>query len=139
MCFASPNRDDASAAAIAGYLVSERGKHRAVVVATDTVYGNSMSQEFSRAFECVGGKVLATHAVREGETAFGELVRQFPADMDVIFYGGTFEGALLLRDLRDAGMAQLFAAGDGCWDVGNFLAPAYVAPCYRLDRDRIFC
>jgi branched-chain amino acid transport system substrate-binding protein len=122
--FRFTNRDDATATAIAEYLVDKRGKRRAIVVVTDTVYGNSMSQQFSRAFERWGGSVLNTHSVREGATDFRELVRLFPADMDVIFYGGTFEGAPLLRDVRDAGMPQLFAAGDGCWDIGNFLTPA---------------
>lgn len=26
--------------------------------------------------------------------------------------------------MRDAGLPQLFAAGDGCWDTLNFLRPA---------------
>jgi branched-chain amino acid transport system substrate-binding protein len=122
--FRLTNRDDFTAAAIADHLVSERGKRRAAVVATETVYGNSMSREFSRAFERLGGKVLSTHSIQEGETTFRDLVRQLPIDADVLFYGGTFEGAPLLRSLRDAGLEQLFATGDGCWDVGNFLMPA---------------
>jgi hypothetical protein len=34
---------------------------------------------------------------------------------------GSFEGAFLLRAMREAGVTQLFASGDGCWDVAYFL------------------
>jgi branched-chain amino acid transport system substrate-binding protein len=125
--FRFTNRDDVTAAAIADHLIGAGQKRRAVVVATDTIYGKSMGREFARAFERFGGRMLANHTIQEGETEFGALIREFPAAMDVLFYGGTFEGAPLLRTLRGAGISTLFAAGDGCWDVGNFLEPA--GPC----------
>jgi len=40
-----------------------------------------------------------------------------------VFYGGTFEGAPLLKALRKSGFSQLMATGDGCWDIINFLEP----------------
>jgi len=36
----------------------------------------------------------------------------------------TFEGSPFLRSPRDAGNNNLFATGDRCWDVTNFLKPA---------------
>src|SRR4051794_39515967 len=41
-----------------------------------------------------------------------------------ILYGVTFEGAPLLRGMRAQNDDRLFATGDGCWDIGNFLEPA---------------
>lgn len=122
--FRFTNRDDQTGAAIAEYLFRKRGKRRAVVAETATTYGSSMAAAFSRAFLRRGGKVLAHHVVRAGEQAFAELVDACPADFDLLFYGGSFEGAPILRAMRAAGCDQLFAAGDGCWDVVNFLQPA---------------
>jgi branched-chain amino acid transport system substrate-binding protein len=67
---------------------------------------------------------LCCHKVTEGETGFDGLIGSLPAEMDVLFYGGTFEGAPLLSALRGSGRPRLFAAGDGCWDRLNFLDPA---------------
>jgi branched-chain amino acid transport system substrate-binding protein len=122
--FRFTNRDDATADAIAGYMVENLGKRCAVIVTTNTIYGASMSREFIRAFEYAGGKVLRHVIIEEGEQDFHELVRVLPADMDTLFYGGTFEGAPILRALRAKGLHQLMATGDGCWDIGNFLEPA---------------
>jgi branched-chain amino acid transport system substrate-binding protein len=47
-----------------------------------------------------------------------------PKDFDVLFFGGIKEGAYLLKDMRKAGLQQVFACGDGCWSVGSFIKPA---------------
>lgn len=117
-------RDDDTAAAIARHLFGVLGKRRAVLVATSTAYGRSMVGRFADAFTRTGGVVLSQHEVTEGETNFNGLVGSLPAEMDALFYGGTYEGAPLLSALRGSGRPQLFAAGDGCWDRLNFLDPA---------------
>jgi branched-chain amino acid transport system substrate-binding protein len=122
--FRFTNRDDETAAAIAGHLVRALGKRRAVLVATATTYGRSMTGRFAEAFARAGGAVLSRHEVAEGETGFDALVKALPRETDVLFYGGTYEGAPLLAALRRHGRPQLFAAGDGCWDRPNFLDPA---------------
>jgi hypothetical protein len=65
---------------------------------------------------------------------FDTLAPAFPQDFDPLFYGGGFvlrwlRGRLhtasdILRAMRGVGFEQLFAAGDGCCDVSNFLEPA---------------
>jgi len=122
--FRYTNRDDRTARAMSDYLVHRRGKRRAVVVRTDSAYGNSMAGAFECAFAQSGGTVAGSFVVRQGETDLRELVGRLPGDFDVLFYGGTFEGAPLLTALRAAGFSQLMATGDGCWDVVNFLRPA---------------
>ena len=118
------NRDDVTAAAIATHLVERLDKRRAAVIAARTVYGRSMADEFARAFARLQGRVVRSDAVDEGETRFGPWVEALPSDIDVVFYGGTFEGAHIVKALRAHGKDVLFAAGDGCWDVANFLRPA---------------
>jgi branched-chain amino acid transport system substrate-binding protein len=121
--FRFTNRDDATAAALVGYLVQHYRKRRAVVVEADTVYGHSMTEEFVQAFQRAGGRILSRLQVPEGRTEFDDIVRGWPRDFDLAFYGGTFEGAPLLLAMRDLGLQQLLATGDGCWDVANFLEP----------------
>lgn len=137
------NRDDRTAIAIAAYLRGVRQKRRAVIVESETAYGASMADQFQRAFTTAGGEVVlrrtigARRALARGAGNAGAVngtgggldafVRELPAGFDLLFYGGTYDGAPLLRAMRAARMPQLFAAGDGCWDVKNFLAPAGAA------------
>ncbi|WP_433427781.1 branched-chain amino acid ABC transporter substrate-binding protein [Nonomuraea sp. CA-141351] len=118
--FRFTNRDDRTADAIAGHLYQRLGKRTAAVVATRTTYGTSMAGEFERAFTALGGRVPGRYEVDEGQKTFPEL----PREADVIFYGGTFEGAPLVRHIREQGSPRLLATGDGCWDLANFLRPA---------------
>jgi branched-chain amino acid transport system substrate-binding protein len=119
--FRYTNRDDRTAEAISRYLYTHLQKRKAVVIKTTTAYGNSMSARFEKAFTEAGGSLLASLPVGEGEKDFGALVRCLPATADLFFYGGTFEGAYLLKALRAHGYTQLMATGDGCWDRVNFL------------------
>jgi branched-chain amino acid transport system substrate-binding protein len=119
--FRYTNRDDRTGRAVADRLYRELGKRRAVIVNTRTVYGQSMADSFTRAFVAMGGSVLLRRTVEEGQRDFAPLIASLPSELDLIFYGGSFEGAYILRSMRDAGLAQRFAAGDGCWDRRGFL------------------
>lgn len=122
--FRYTNRDNQTADAISGYLYDQLKKRKATVVKTDTAYGNSMADEFKRSFTKFGGEVLNTVVVKEGDRNFVQLLQHLPNGFDLLFYGGTFEGAHLLKAMRAAGFDQLMATGDGCWDKVNFLEPA---------------
>jgi branched-chain amino acid transport system substrate-binding protein len=122
--FRFTNRDDATGRALARHLYHALDKRHAVVVESETMYGKSMGGAFGSAFLQLGGRVLFHRPVLEGERDFTPLIDSLPTDFDVLFYGGAFEGAGLLKAMRAAGVQQLFAAGDGCWDVQNFLEPA---------------
>ncbi|TIQ80048.1 MAG: hypothetical protein E5X64_36700, partial [Mesorhizobium sp.] len=115
---------DQTGAAIARHLHDAMGKRRAVLVETETMYGHSMGLAFSRAFLSLGGRIAERRTVREGSRDFDPLIASLRADFDLLFYGGSFEGAFILRAIRRAGLDQLFASGDGCWDAVNFLEPA---------------
>ena len=75
--FRFTNRDDATAAALVGYLMQQLGKRRVIVVETDTVYGHSMTEEFVQAFQRNSGRVLARLQVPEGRTEFDGMVRSY--------------------------------------------------------------
>jgi len=122
--FRFTNRDDRTAQSISEYLYGNLGERRAVIVESRSAYGKSMAHWFAKAFVEVGGEVIARHEVDVGQRDFQSLIAALPRDFDLLFYGGTFEGAFVLKSMRDAGLIQRFAAGDGCWDVKNFVEPA---------------
>ena len=122
--FRLTNRDDNKGPAIAGYLYRALGKRKAVVVDDQTLYGRGVADLFAQAFVRVGGQVVQRGKVAVGQKDFQGLLAELPKDFDVLFFGGIAEAALVLRDMRAAGLNQLFACGDGCWDLKAFVAPA---------------
>jgi branched-chain amino acid transport system substrate-binding protein len=119
--FRYTNRDDETAKAMSEYLRYHLHKKKAIVVRTNTAYGRSMSLQFKKAFTRLGGEIIDTTQVEEGNKDFTSMVSTFSHQTDLFFYGGTFEGAYLLKALRAAGFSQLMATGDGCWDKINFM------------------
>jgi branched-chain amino acid transport system substrate-binding protein len=122
--FRFTNRDDRTGSAIAEYLYTYLGKRRAVVIESRSAYGKSMARWFVEGFSKLGGEIVSRQTVDVGARDFRSLVAGLPKDFDLLFYGGTFEGAFILKAMRGARMNQRFAAGDGCWDVKHFLEPA---------------
>jgi branched-chain amino acid transport system substrate-binding protein len=119
--FRFTNRDDRTGRAIAQHLYRANGKRRAIVMETPTTYGDSMADEFCRSFTAEGGEIVLRILVEEGQRDFDSLVAALRCDFDVLFYGGSFEGAFILKAMRRQGLEQLFASGDGCWDRWSFL------------------
>jgi branched-chain amino acid transport system substrate-binding protein len=122
--FRLTNRDDRKGPGLARYLISAMGEKRAIVIDDQTPYGKGLADAFSVGFQAAGGAVVARDAIKVGDTQFGDLVKAFPKDFDVVFYGGIREGALVLKEMRDEGINQLFTCGDGCWDVKGFIVPS---------------
>jgi branched-chain amino acid transport system substrate-binding protein len=122
--FRLTNRDDRKGPGLARYLISAMGEKRAIVIDDQTPYGKGLADAFSAGFQAAGGAVVARDAIKVGDTQFGDLVKAFPRDFDVVFYGGIREGALVLKEMRDEGINQLFTCGDGCWDVKGFIVPS---------------
>jgi branched-chain amino acid transport system substrate-binding protein len=122
--FRYTNRDDTTGKAISIYTYDKLRKRHAVVFKTDSAYGNSMGDQFIRHFSHCGGEITSVTTVQQGASDFTSAIDAIPERADLVFYGGTFEGASLLKALRASGHNMLFATGDGCWDKINFLQPA---------------
>jgi len=122
--FRLTNRDDHKGPALARWLMMRMGKKAAVVVDDGTPYGKGLADQFSIGFTAAGGAVLTRWTAKAGQTDFSAEVAGLPKDFDVLFFGGIKEGAYILKDMRKAGLAQVFACGDGCWSVGGFIKPA---------------
>jgi branched-chain amino acid transport system substrate-binding protein len=122
--FRLTNRDDRKGPGLARYLRTTLQKGRAVVVDDQTPYGKGLADAFADGFAKAGGTVEKRASIKVGDTDFAGLISSLPRDFDVLFFGGIREGALILKAMRTSGMNQLFACGDGCWDVKGFIIPA---------------
>ncbi|HEY3623436.1 MAG TPA: branched-chain amino acid ABC transporter substrate-binding protein [Roseiarcus sp.] len=122
--FRLTNRDDHKGPALAHWLTTKMGKKTAVVVDDGTPYGKGIADQFSIGFAAAGGAVVTRWTAKPGQTDFTAEVAGLPKDFDVLFFGGIKEGAYILKDMRKAGLNQVFACGDGCWSVGGFIKPA---------------
>src|SRR6516162_5765385 len=122
--FRLTNRDDRKGPALARWLMTAMGKKAAVVVDDGTPYGKGVADSFSSGFAAAGGAVVKRWTAKAGQTDFAAEVAALPKDFDVLFFGGIKEGAYILKDMRKAGLNQVFACGDGCWSAGSFIKPA---------------
>ena len=122
--FRLTNRDDHKGPGLAGFLYNKRGKRKVVVVDDQTVYGKGLADVFARTFSSLGGTVVTHPTVKVGDRDFHALLGALPKDFDVLFYGGIAEAPYVLKQMREMGMNQLFACGDGCWSVKGFIQPA---------------
>jgi branched-chain amino acid transport system substrate-binding protein len=122
--FRLTNRDDRKGPALAAYLREKMDKRKVVAIDDGTAYGKGLAESFAAAFQRNGGEVAARLAVKVGDKDFAALLKGLPADFDVLLFAGIAEAAPLLKQMRDLGMNQLFACGDGCWDVKGFIIPS---------------
>jgi branched-chain amino acid transport system substrate-binding protein len=122
--FRLTNRDDNKGPGLAAYLYQKRGKRKAVVMDDQTLYGKGLADAFAKAFAAQGGTVLTRPTVKPGDRDFRGLLGGLPKDFDVLFYGGIAEAPFVLKQMRELGLEQLFACGDGCWSVKGFIQPA---------------
>jgi branched-chain amino acid transport system substrate-binding protein len=121
--FRLTNRDDRKGPGLARYLIQKMGKKRALVIDDGTAYGVGLADQFVAGFSG-GGTVVDRKSVRVGDQNFTEFVKAWPKDFDVVFFAGIREGALILKEMRAQGLAQLFSCGDGCWDTKAFILAA---------------
>jgi branched-chain amino acid transport system substrate-binding protein len=122
--FRLTNRDDRKGPGLSAYLLKTEGKRRAVVIDDQTQYGKGLADSFVQGFERNGGTIVARKSVKVGDTEFANMLMALPKDFDVLMFAGIREGALILKQMRELGMNQLFACGDGCWDVNGFIIPS---------------
>jgi branched-chain amino acid transport system substrate-binding protein len=95
------------------------GKKAAFVVDDSTPYGEGLASEWAKEFAAKGGKVLGTEKTGDKDTDFKALVTKIAAtNPDIVYYGGIYNaGALLSKQLKDAGVKAPLMGGDGLYDA----------------------
>lgn len=94
------------------------GFKKAFVIDDSTPYGEGLASEFAKSFKAAGGTVLETEKISDKDTEFSALATRIKAaNPDVVYLGGVYNaGALLLKQIRDAGSQAAFMGGDGLKD-----------------------
>jgi branched-chain amino acid transport system substrate-binding protein len=109
--------DEVQGPSVASYLVKTIGAHKVCVIDDSTDYGLGLAKEVA---DRLGAAVVGgcTAEIKRGDKEFSAAVTQIKnAQPDAVFYGGYYaEAAILIRQLRDAGVSATFASGDATND-----------------------
>jgi branched-chain amino acid transport system substrate-binding protein len=116
-------RDGRQAQIQAEYALEDLSAVSAVVIDDGDPYGKTLAEAFIPAFEAGGGTVIAHERIERGLMNYDTFARQvITGDPDIIvFQGLNPEGALLLRDLREAAYAGEFMGPDSLFNARDFI------------------
>ena len=108
----------------ARYVVSQLKAATVYIIDDSETYGIDLANAAQETLEESGRQVTREHIV-PGAVDFSQLAAQIAADNPdvVIFEGYNPEGALLYRQLRDAGYDGPFVGSDGIASVSDFIEP----------------
>jgi branched-chain amino acid transport system substrate-binding protein len=111
--------DDVQGPVAAESAFTTLGFKSAVVIDDSTPYGEGLAAEFAKKFAELGGKVVFTEKTADKDTDFNALVTKIKAEApDMVYYGGIYNaGALLSKQMSDAGVKAGFMSGDGIYDA----------------------
>lgn len=107
-------RDDAQGAFAARLVFEDFGFADVAVVDDSTPYGQGLAAEFVKTFEALGGKIITREAIQTREVDFGALVTRLKSlEPQAVYYAGAHtEGALLSKQMSEAGMDVPLIGGD---------------------------
>lgn len=108
----------------ARYVIARLDVAAAYVIDDSEIYGEDLADAAQEALEAAGRTVTRESIVR-GAVDFGQLAGQIADDNPdvVIFEGFNPEGALLYRQLRDAGYSGSFIGSDAAASESDFIDP----------------
>lgn len=111
--------DATQGAEMAKYACTTLGKKNAVLVNDQSVYGKGLMDVFKKAYTDGGCTVASEEAVTVGEKDFSPVVTKIKGENpEIVVFGGFIaEGAVLVRQLRDANVAADFMGADGIADA----------------------
>jgi branched-chain amino acid transport system substrate-binding protein len=110
--------DATQGAAMADYAYATLGKKNVVLVNDQSTYGKGLMDVFKGNYTASGGKVASEEVVTVGEKDFGPIVTKIKGENpDLVVFGGFIaEGAVLVRQLKEAGVTASFMGADGIAD-----------------------
>ena len=97
------------------YAVSTLNAKTVAVIDDRTAYGQGVAEEFSKAVEAVGGKIVAKEFTTDKATDFNSILTTIKGKKpDVIFFGGMDAvGGPMLKQMKSLGIKAKFMGGDG--------------------------
>ncbi|MDP9839607.1 branched-chain amino acid transport system substrate-binding protein [Neorhizobium huautlense] len=113
--FRTCGRDDQQAEVAAKYVV-EKFKDKKIAILNDKAqYGKGLADAFKKSLNAAGVTEVFNDALNPGDKDFSALVTRMKSEgVEVLYFGGYHpEAGLLVRQMKDAGMAVQLVAGDG--------------------------
>ncbi|PKQ15306.1 MAG: branched chain amino acid ABC transporter substrate-binding protein [Actinobacteria bacterium HGW-Actinobacteria-7] len=106
-------KDDAQGG-YAGKLASDMGFDTVALIDDATPYGQGLATEFKKAYTSAGGSIVAEDRIQPKEVNFSALVTKLKkkAPKAVYYAGAHTEGALLSKQLKEAGLKVPVMGGD---------------------------
>ncbi|MBU4557130.1 MAG: branched-chain amino acid ABC transporter substrate-binding protein [Actinobacteria bacterium] len=107
-------KDDAQGKYAAELLLDKVGYKKVAVVDDSTQYGQGLAQEFVTEFTAKGGTVMANEKIQSKEVDFSALVTKLKAlAPDAVYFAGAHtEGALITKQMKEAGFMVPLIGGD---------------------------
>jgi branched-chain amino acid transport system substrate-binding protein len=108
--------DDTQLGGTLGKYAVETLKGKSIAVVDDrTAYGQGVAEEFAKAVEAAGGKVVAKEFTTDKATDFNSILTTIKGKKpDVVFFGGMDAVAgPMLKQMKSLGIKAKFMGGDG--------------------------
>jgi len=107
-------RDDQQGGIAGKYLATHFADKDIAIVHDKTAYGKGLADEVKKTLNAAGKQETLYEAITAGEKDYSALVSKLKrANIDVLFYGGYHtEAGLIIRQMRDQGMATILMGGD---------------------------
>src|SRR5712675_2738576 len=113
--FRTCGRDDQQGA-VAGDYIAKNFKNKKVAILHDkTTYGQGLADETKKTMNALGVREVLYEGINKGDKDFSAVVSKIKASgADLVYWGGLHtEGGLLVRQMRDQGVATVIMSGDG--------------------------
>ncbi len=98
-----------------GEFAAKQGFKTVAVVDDRTAYGQGLADEFRKAAEAAGIKVVATEYTNDKATDFKAILTKIKSKKpDLVFYGGMdAQGGPMAKQMKELGIKARFLGGDG--------------------------
>ncbi len=98
-----------------GEFAAKQGVKTVAVVDDRTAYGQGLADEFKKAAEAAGIKVVATEYTNDKATDFKAILTKIKSTKpDLVFYGGMdAQGGPMAKQMKELGIKAKFLGGDG--------------------------
>jgi branched-chain amino acid transport system substrate-binding protein len=113
--FRTCGRDDQQGA-VAGDYIAKNFKDKKIAILHDkTTYGQGLADETKKTMNGKGIREVLYEGINKGDKDFSAIVSKIKASgADLVYWGGLHtEGGLLVRQMRDQGVATVIMSGDG--------------------------
>jgi branched-chain amino acid transport system substrate-binding protein len=98
-----------------GEFAAKQGAKTVAIVDDRTAYGQGLADEFRKAAEAAGIKVVATEYTNDKATDFKAILTKIKSKKpDLVFYGGMdAQGGPMAKQMKELGIKAKFLGGDG--------------------------